>query len=372
MRLVLALSVSLTGCSSILGIEDFKLVDAGSTPDIAPDVAGNAVCLGPSGFEVCLPDNVGPKMLFAPINTTSSPLCAPQPPTWATQNQTPACFIFGSTIRIDGIVRVTGDRPLVLAALDTIDVAMPIDAASHFMGFTMVQSLGPGAPSKDCELPSEAVSAPNGGGGGGGAGGTFMGEGGHGGDGTGAGGKAAPIGISAPAPRILRAGCSGGDGGKGNGDAGVGGAGGGAVYLVAANKISVTSYINASGAAGRPGGPFSGGSGGGSGGMIMLHAAMIEGSGTLIANGGGGGGGSANNIGTPGTESMPSSPAFPPAGGGGPGGVGGSGAAINAPARPGESQIDRGGGGGGGAEGYIRLNHTATTLIISPADDIVQ
>ena len=368
MRLVLALA-SLTGCSSILGIEDFKLVDAGPTPDIAPDVAGNAVCIGPAGFEVCLPDNVGPKVLFAAINTTSSPLCAPQPPTWATQNQDPACFIFGSTIRIDGLVRVTGDRPLVLAALDAIDVTMPLDVASHFMGFTMAQSSGPAAPSKACQPPSEAEGS--GGGGGGGAGGTFFGEGGPGGDGMAAGGKQAPV-ASPAQPPTLRAGCSGGNGGKGVGDAGVGGVGGGAIYLVARNKISITSFINASGAAGRPGMPFSGGSGGGSGGMIMLHATMIEGSGAVFANGGGGGGGSANNTGTPGTETSPNNPTAPAAGGGGPGGAGGAGAAVNAPARPGEAQLDRGGGGGGGGEGYIRMNQAPTGLIISPAVDIVQ
>ena len=358
MRGLLLLACS--GCSSILGIEDFKVADGG-TPDVSmPDVT----CIGPNGWRVCVPDDAPARILSAPFNTDNDPMCGAQPPMWAMQQQPPACFVFGSSITINTLVRVTGARPLVLASLGTIEVAMPLDVASYAGD----QVPGAGSTSAVCTMPSPGGADP--GGGGGGAGGTFVESGATGGESAGKGGIPAPV----VPPRDLRAGCRGGAGGKGQNDVGRPGSAGGAVYLVARGRIVITSFINASGAGGLGGVDFSGGGGGGSGGMIVVHGEPIEGGGVLIANGGGGGGGSsgANEPGKPGAEPRADMPELAATGGEG-AGRGGQGSTLDPPEAgyPPPNAISGGGGGGGGGRGYIRINKENTNLRMSPPPDVV-
>lgn len=384
----LFLLLACAGCSSILGIDDFKLGDAGTDPgDVATDGPPIDVpdsCLGPSGFAVCLQqmpsmpfnyDTTSPQVDTSPGGT----YCLPTQPTgWIAQGQPEACFIVGTTINLQATLRATGSRPLVLVATDTITIVASgsgIDVAAR-RGPT--QQRPAGSPSTDCVLPQPPGEAGGGNlGHGGGAGGTFMTRGGPGGFGAGGqnvGGQ--PPAMSNP-PTKLRAGCEGGFGGRGQAPAGSnpkGGGGGGAVFLVAKNRIVNDGIINASGAGGEAGDFSSGGAGGGSGGMIMLHAATISGAGIVMANGGGGAGGSSSfTMGTPGQEPPTSAPNQPAAGGGGgmaPGGTGFAGTSQAGPGGPGQ-QNNNGGGGGGGAAGYVRFNVQVQVMQVSPAASIV-
>jgi hypothetical protein len=373
-----------SGCSSILGIDNFKLSDAGTTGDDAtdgpsPDVPDS--CLGPSGFAVCLnPPPMG-KFTFdaasVPIDTSpgGTACLTAQPTGWVSQGQPDACFIAATLIEIDAPMRVTGGRPLVLVSTDAIRIPSngSIDAAAH----RGASAVPPASPSADCMAPSPPME--NGGGNighGGGAGATFGtrgGPGGVGGAGQNQGGQPSAV---IAVPTKLRAGCNGGFGGRGQGPVGPpGGLGGGAVYLVAKNEIILDGFINASGAAGQAGEFSSGGSGGGAGGMVMLHASMISGNGIIIANGGGGAGGSnVFTMANAGADPSPSSPTLPAAGGGGAGAPGGQGFAGASQAAPGQSAgaNNTGGGGGGGGGGYIRLNmQVPPALQVSPPASIV-
>lgn len=310
-------------------------------------------CLGEAAYTVCPPDSpASPLMLSGTLDTTTSPLCAAaQPPGWVGAGQPPSCFVFAPQITINTTLDVTGARPLVLAATDSIDVRAVLDVASHPL------KVGPGALSATCAaFPGVPDAGPNGGGGG--VGGPFM-TGGGGGGGHGTTGGLGGVGGSGQS-LTLRAGCDGQRGGTGDVAAGPAGRGGGAVYLVAKNTITITGGINASGGGATGGGNSSGGSGGGSGGMIKLFASTIASSGALIANGGGGASGANDGVSTGAAGADPSiaTPLVPAAGGtdvnGGDGGrgmassmnqTGGSNGANNA-----------GGGGGGGGGGLIESN----------------
>jgi hypothetical protein len=268
-----------------------------------------------------------------------------------------ACLIAGSEIQINGIVRVSGPRPLVLLSSTTITVSGTLDAASHVSG----PSSGPGIPAA-CAPVAEATGSLCGG-----AGGSFQGAGGNGGIASGcAGGRegqpAAPI---SPVTAI-RGGCPGGQGDPNSGTArAVPGAGGGAVYLLAGTSITVvdTGLINASGAGAMAGAGINGpGSGGGSGGLIGLDAPAITVLGSLMASGGGGSSGFDGATATSGSDPVSLTS------GGGLGGMtstteGGQGA----PALPGflieggtpmtVSAINAAGGGGGA--GYIVVYPTS-------------
>ena len=367
----------LSGCSSILGIEDFKLGDAGTTD--TPD-GDTGYCLGPDGWRVCLP--APPEMPLSitealTLGTESSPLCAPtQPPSWKASNQPDACIVIRTDITLSATrLQATGQRPLVLFASGTITVSTQLDVASH------MNIRGAGSPAEACVAPTPPQSTSTTTPAGGAAGASFMGSGGEGGKSSAgvAGGLAASPDSSAP--NVLRGGCHGGLGGaSGNGLAGAGGSGGGAVYLVAGTEIVIDGFINASGTGGGGGGINAGGGGGGSGGMIVLHAPSIRGNGgVLIANGGGGGGGGgAQQSGARGLEPSPQMPALPAAGGTGPGGgangAGGGGFAGTSLAKPGgdgAAAAAVAGGGGGGAQGYIRANVAPSQIMQSPAATIV-
>jgi hypothetical protein len=376
MRAVLVF-LACTGCSSILGIEDFKLGDAGGG---GGEMAETGYCLGFTGFRVCLDEEPTAPQSFTSdllLSTSNSPKCATkQPASWKSQNQPDACFIIGTTVTISsGAFQAQGERPLVIFASDSIKISSQIDAASHNTSPTNTIR-GPGSKEMPpTQLMCMGMSPGTGVATGGGSGGSFGTRGGDGGmSSAGAAGGTASVPTTVP-PMFLRPGCDGSRGPTSDGGAqgGSAGPGGGVVYLVANNKITIDGFINVSGGAGGGGMTTTGGGGGGSGGMILLHAKMIDGMGVLIANGGGGGGGGGQSNGVFGREPSPQTPtqSAPGGSGGPPGGSGGNGFA-------GPSQAQRGvggsaggpasgGGGGGGGGGYIRANVMPTGLTTSPA-----
>lgn len=355
----------LSGCSSILGIEDFKVADGGTTGDDG----SMGFCLGPDGWRVCLP--AAPTMpleitqsFSPPLSTTTSALCASaQPKSWTDARQPQACFLIGSNVTFDAqMVQVTGGRPLVVVAADTITIQQQLDLSSRS------NLTGAGAPAATCVAPTPPANSGNGAGGG--AGGPFMSRAGRGGQGGGGLSGGVPAMHETSPPDTLRAGCSGGIGGTGQGAGGAPGIGGGAVYLVAGNRIVINGFINVSGSGGQGGGSLAGGGGGGSGGMIVLHAPSISGAGgVLIANGGGGGGGGGGTVnGTAGASPSPAQPNTP-AQGGTPN-TGGAGYAGGTAAGDGALLGNGGGGGGGGGAGYIRANVSIGQVTASPPVDI--
>src|SRR5687768_1072617 len=109
------LLVALSGCSSILGIEDFKVGDAGG----GGDVMETGFCLGPMGWRVCLPQQPTTQIGVTgtgDISTGSSQLClGTQPPSWKAGGQPDACFIVGANVVFDSAtMQVTGEKPLVV------------------------------------------------------------------------------------------------------------------------------------------------------------------------------------------------------------------------------------------------------------------
>jgi hypothetical protein len=367
--------VLLSGCSSILGIDDFKLGDAGGGGEMMDGDTG--YCLGPTGWRICVPTEPTMDQAFDTnlnFDTGDSPLCASvQPPSWKAAGQPDACIIVRKSFNVTASTIVAkGSRPLVLFASDSITIASQIDVASHAGQST----IGAASPSGACVAPQAAGTSTSAGGGG--AGGSFMTKGGDGG----AGGSSIPgraAAANAQPPMILRGGCNGGVGGNSSAMGGVPGNGGGAIYLVAGNRIVVNGFINASGSAGRgASAPNAGGGGGGSGGMIHLHAPAISGNGgVLVANGGGAGEGADNSLlGAAGTDPIPQMPMMIPVGGNGQsiGGSGGNGfagstAASNGLANPTGGLA--GGGGGGGGAGFIRANVAPSQVTSSPAVTIV-
>ena len=378
-------------------------VDApgGTADDAGPSDApptGNGFCYGPSGWQVCLDKKAtgevhlqGIQGLPGTLDTDRSdakdPCLKDQPTSW-TATQPDACIIVADTVTVD-LVRVMGNRPLVIVAQTKIDVTGLLDLASH-------RSSDPGAgtgSTGDCT--AFGGSPGNGPPGGGGAGGSFKFPGGNGGPGNGtgvgtvAGGQAAAAVVGAPGR--LRGGCAG-QPGAGGGSTG-GGAGGGAVYLVSAGTISISGTIDVSGAGGAGDNAQHGGGGGGSGGMIVLFAPSIAtmGSTILIADGGCGGGGSSGPTPDPahltasggdGHEPSLTNPTAAAGGGAGGflsasgamGGAGGSAYPGAALALTGEAgDIGAGGGGGGGGGGYIRSSQALDAgASVSPPVDIVK
>ena len=342
----------------------------GALPDITPpfdstpgvDGTAEMPCFGPAGWEVCLsavPTNM--VTIAGSLNTTTDGKCAdPVPASWAAAGQPDACIIIGQRIDVTGTeVVVTGGRPLVLVASETITIAGILDVGSH----RDPTSVGPGSPSADCTT-GQAPETENAGGGGG-AGGSFMTEGGRGGDGDaddrdadgGSPGNAATL------PDKLRAGCRGQAGAQGGGATGHGG---GAVYLLAGQSI-MGGRIDASGGGAVEGGPRSGGSGAGSGGMVVLYAPSIE-LASINANGGGGASGANTpNSGDSGDDADVTAPTTAADGGEGAGGKGGDGnAGAAGPESGSDGAATVGGGGGGGGAGAIRANVKPSDALSPP------
>lgn len=260
-----------------------------------------------------------------------------------------ACIVAAGTITINGTLRATGSKPLIVIATTsfTINGNGVIDVASRGTergaGSRMTCNTGGGGA----------------GGNAGGIGGSFATRGGLGGSGgTGSSGSQQAI----AALQDLVGGCAGFNGGGiAVVNRGPGGFGGGAV-LVISPSIIVNNRINASGAGGGGGlTGLAGGGGGGSGGAIVLDTPnlTLNGGALLWAQGGGGGEGAATvSGGDPGDPG--STPGTAAAGGSGinpQGGDGGNGAVSN-DASNGNNGNDGGGGGGGGA-GYVRTTDTS-------------
>lgn len=345
-----------TGCQAVFGLDDPRPrdVDGGVDGSVEPKL-----CWG-TDVQICLPGPASGSLdLSGSLDTATSSRCAP--------SITGYCVIAASQITIASAATldVTGPRPLVLIANETITVAGTLDVAAH----AAPRKPGPGASALTCPGFPIAPSTQ-----GGGAGGTFAGTGG-----AGAGNNDTPPdtgGTPAAVTTVsgLRAGCPGQAGGGASNGFGLGGLGGGAVLLAAGAKIEIRGRVDASGAGGNGGacqapcstdGPNAyGGGGGGAGGMIVLEAPAIENTGVVYADGGGGGeGASRSQNGIAGVDPAGTAPAL---GGDGPathGGNGGNGAF--GPARngaiglPGDSSNPGGGGGGGGGAGVIRVHGAA-------------
>lgn len=361
----LASVVAVSGCNTILGIDDLSLRDGG-TPIDGKDPATN--CYG-GLVRACFTSVPSAALVLADtIDTGTDPRC-----TVVTQSAGPdVCAIAGTSITMAGDTVVTGPRALMLVSLGPITVSKKLDASSN----TAANRAGPASNSVLCDA---AVSGNpgNGGGGGGGAGGTFISMGGGGGAGNGTGGG---LTTNANAPQqamVLRGGCPGGQGGSNVGGAGgtggAGGNGGGAVYLFG-SSIVITAELRASGGGGHHALPVdAGGGGGGSGGMLVLEAPQITvmaPGGQIVAHGAGGGEGSHDPpAGGDGRDdrdwmSIPSGGSGVAEAGNGGNGAFGSTAATNGSTGGGGGAA--GGGGGGGGTGAVRFRGQLGGVQISP------
>ena len=340
-------AVALTGCSSLFGLDDPKLIDA------AGEDSAKQLCLGEGEFRICAPQPTKEVTLTTVLSTdTGCDLVVPS-------NGQQLCVVTGTTIRIAGDpTHPWGSRPLVLFASASIEISGLLDASSR----TTNQITGPGAAAAPCPTLQPGSTSVNGSGGG--AGGSFGGNGGTGGGGDLGATSGALAAVADGVPMFLRAGCAGSRGGGLS--MGPSGLAGGAVYLVAGAQIRITDSgkIDASGSGGAGGvASKGGGSGGGSGGMIALWAPTIDFTGTLVANGGGGGGGADNGAGGVDGSDMIAWDAPSPGGLGGGSvpcgigpGCGGDGGWRSANAQNGgQDKSGAGGGGGGGSVGWIRV-----------------
>jgi hypothetical protein len=289
-----------------------------------------------------------PVTISEPINTDTSSLCQ------STVGNSTWCVIAGSEVTIPDTISVTGSKPLVVVAVDKIDVTGSLSAASTRAGGEVI---GASADYSACDkgTPPTATSAA------GGAGGSFGGNGGDGGDGVANSGHGAHG--ASQTPSMLRGGCSGQVGAAvAGGTGGAAGHGGGVVALVANGSITVEGVINASGeAAGGGVHPSAGGGGGGAGGLIVLDAPTVSATGSIFTNGGGGGeaSGVTGNDGANGND--PSVTGAGPTAGAASGGQGGAGGVGTTAAQSGGSVAAHAGGGGGGSVGVIKL-YRATSI----------
>jgi hypothetical protein len=264
------------------------------------------------------------------------------------------------TIRVEANTEltVTGGLPIILVALDRIDVLGRVIVAARS------DQPGPGG---FAEIVANSVGGGPGGGGAGslttaGGGGSFCGRGGAGAAESGSPAAGGAV-YGSPTLVPITGGSSGG-GGQGGG----GGGGGGAIELVARNAVSVDrgGSISVGGGGGSPGGiSAQEAAGGGSGGAILLEAATVTVAGVLAANGGGGGQGAGGDPGTDATVDDRSAlgghdGAHGPAAGNGSGGAltDGTGALP---------RTDSSGGGGGGGAGRIRINTRSGAAVLTGA-----
>jgi hypothetical protein len=319
------------------------LADAGVN---GPPDAGN--CYGTGIVKLCLasaPSKSWTLVNVTPVNTDSDARC--EDPVGSPGN---CCVIAATSITIqkNATLQATGSKPLVLVATDAIQTMAggTIDVRSR-----RGAAAGAGAdPMVGCT--TDAAPSTSNGSGGGGAGGSFAGVGGTGGFANGNGDTGGVPGRAAGLVTTLRGGCRG-QAGAGAGML-VGGHGGGAVFLIAANAITVAGSILAGGEGGDGGTPNAGGSGGGAGGMIGFDAPSITLTGMLAANGGGGGeGGGSVNPGMSGADSTTTAAApgginATTNGGGGGDGAAGEMAGAGVDGQGGILAPSTGGGGGGG------------------------
>lgn len=252
------------------------------------------------------------------------------------------------TIQAGQNLTVTGSRPFVFVALNTISIFGTLNANATFD-----VAVAGGQAQKNADTQGGGF----GGGGAGtptaaGGGGSYCGIGGPSGAES---GPPANGGATYGNPQIIPL-VGGSSGGAGDGYAG---SGGGAIQLVAGQSITIApAGLIQVGAGGGGFGGISGqeANGGGSGGSILLESLVVTMNGTLASNGGGGGAGSSS--GDPGGANA--TPNATPAAGGnstaGPssGGDGSGASAIDGTA--GSFSAGNSAGGGGGGAGRIRIN----------------
>ena len=283
----------------------------------------------------------------------------------------------------DANLTVTGSRPLVIVARDSIVVRpgarlsvgssndeAETACAADVLGAGARSGTSPGAGRPG--VSGSATFNPDSGGGGG----SYCGVGGAGGDGTGGATGGDPG--AAVDPMGLVPIYGGSPGGNGPGRVGEGGAGGGALQL-SAREITIEGALVARGAGGLGGGIESGGrlqgagGGGGSGGAIHLEALTLTLAGTsmLDVRGGGGGGAGCHDgedaqIGycAPATEAPPFSDGGSDGCGANAGGRGASGSIRDG--APGDMAYD-GNGGGGGSGCIVLRSRTSPTPITAPS-----
>lgn len=389
MRRALVLLIAVVGCRSELNPAycaahptDTRCtpIDARGDADIdADENVTPAICLGTQPYQVCLRDlPTSDTPITQNIATGSNLTClktVQEPIGWAAEGQPDACFVVGQNVTVAGTLTVKGARPLVIVATDTVTITGTLDLSAKRGNFN-TGSPPPGFSAAGC-APFTTTATNSATGGGGGAGGSLGTKGGNGGAGDN-GASGAGLALDVPPPSVLHAGCMGGAGGTGDGMGTAtmitaGGWGGGAIYVLAQNKIVLSSgtVINASGAAGDAGSHRTGGGGGGSGGMIMLIAPAFDvGTNTFVyANGGGGAsGGTTSNDGKNGSD--PGSNPTQQAAGGvlASAGAGGAGYAATIDAAPGGlGPTGNGGGGGGGGAGLIVASQALTpNAVVSP------
>lgn len=262
-------------------------------------------------------------------------------------------------IQSGAIVRVQGDKPLLMVSWSDIVVAGNIIASSNEQGN------GAGANPSACGNSEGGDGGTAAQGGGGGGGGGFGGEGGvagAGGSGNGVPGLSGSVQTQA---NELRGGCRGGNGGVTDAELpeAQGGAGGGALALSALTSISIaaTGVLQAGGAGGAGGvNDEGGGGGGGSGGMLWLDgpSVSVTAGGRLVTSGGGGGEGAESSQAGAAGDPASANPTRAIGGTGGDAGDGGAGSGQEGPeGNPGIGNAE-GGGGGGGGTGYIQVNGT--------------
>lgn len=383
---VASLAVGLAGCSTLLGIEELTPDPSDAAPSVDAQIDARAVD-APLELVAC---SNGHTARFVSLGLL--------PPADSLTLDTPGEYIYDSSgestltgpngaealvrftinqpyetdvlvvnnllLGAQSVLRVIGDRPVVIAAHGDITIAGEVDASSSF------GTAGAGSNPNACEPRQATVGTDDASGAGGGGGGGYGGLGGAGGNGSLASMNVAEGGtggLAIPAPSGILAGCRGRRGGAGD-DSGVhatGGHGGGAVYMAACESIAVTGTVHAGGAGGRSGNRDGGGGGGGSGGYVGLDAMVVEvGAGAILAaNGGAGGAGASNDMNTaePGQNAQISDQpaATVSVDGNFAGGVGG---ARQAPSGEPAPSSEQGGGGGGGGVGFIAIGGQTVTI----------
>ena len=266
------------------------------------------------------------------------------------------------TIGPAAIIRLRGERPVIIAATQRLSLQGQIDVQSG--PYACVGGIGGPGEHKDTN--------------GGGAGGTFGTTGGAGADApnglSGSHGAGGTVGTTEGSPALipLRGGCAGGVGGDNTNRASLGG---GALQITAGTELVIGGSIFAAGRGGAAGSPSAfnnstAGNGAGSGGALLLESSLVTLSTTAVLATNGGGGGQSGGITVGGENGEPGTADGGPASGGNISqiaGKGGRGAAGSVTAGAGGAGLGVvGGGGGGGGLGRIRLN-ASLACSLSPA-----
>lgn len=274
------------------------------------------------------------------------------------------------TLKIPGgkLVRVAGERPLVIVAAGAVMIDGMLDASARLDQYG---AGGSGERAGDGRGGDGNTLSPFADSGGGGASYGGLGAGGGFAENMIVAGGVPGVTFGDAMLTILIGGSGGGRGQSGDCMPALGGGGGGAIEIYSAVSIRIKhdGYVAAGGGGARGGvecntSNAGAGSGGGSGGAIYLIAPLIDNDGAIAANGGGGSGGGSsgsgmNGSGDPGANGGHTTTAAAGGLGGGPSGeIGGAGATRIASAVEGAGFTgsgNEGGNGGGGGGGVGRI-----------------